>query len=73
MSSDRDRGGRSESGAPQPSEPGTTAGEGPVEPDRGAPAEPPPFLGSWRRLYAIVLVNLVVLILLFYVFTRAFE
>jgi len=33
----------------------------------------PPILKTWRRLYAAVLINLAVLILLFYVFTRAFE
>jgi len=35
--------------------------------------EQPPFGGSWRILYAIVIGNLVVLILLFYAFTRAFS
>lgn len=35
--------------------------------------EEPPFGGSWRVLYAIVIGNLVVLILLFYAFTRAFS
>lgn len=34
--------------------------------------EPPPFGGSWRVLYAAVLVNLVFLIVLFYIFTKAF-
>ena len=34
--------------------------------------EPPPFGGSWRALYAAVLVNLFVLVALFYLFTRAF-
>ena len=34
--------------------------------------EPPPFGGSWRTLYAIVLVNLAVLAALFYLFTRYF-
>jgi hypothetical protein len=34
--------------------------------------EPPPVGGSWRVLYAAVLVNLVVLVALFYLFTRAF-
>ncbi len=34
--------------------------------------EPPPLLGTWRRLYSAVLAYLVFLILLFYVFTRAF-
>jgi hypothetical protein len=32
--------------------------------------EPPPILGTWRRLYTAVLVYLAVLIVLFYVFTR---
>ena len=35
--------------------------------------EEPPFGGSWRVLYAIVIGNLVLLILLFYAFTRAFS
>ncbi|HJQ35223.1 MAG TPA: hypothetical protein VJ866_23935 [Pyrinomonadaceae bacterium] len=35
--------------------------------------EPPPFGGSWRTLYAVVLANLAVLVALFYVFTRAFR
>lgn len=33
----------------------------------------PPFVSSWMRLYVLVLVNLVVLIALFYVFMKAFE
>ena len=33
----------------------------------------PPLVSSWRNLYTIVLVNLVVLIALFYAFTKAFE
>jgi hypothetical protein len=33
---------------------------------------PPPVGGSWRALYAVVLANLAVLVLLFYLFTRAF-
>jgi hypothetical protein len=37
-----------------------------------ATEEPPPFGGSWRNLYAAVLVNLAVLVVLFYLFTRAF-
>ncbi len=32
-----------------------------------------PLLGSWRRLYGVVLGELVILILLFYLFTKAFE
>jgi len=35
--------------------------------------EEPPFGGSWRVLYAIVIGNLVLLILLFYAFTKAFS
>lgn len=44
-------------------------------PALGEPAgeEPPPIGGSWRVLYAIVLVNLLLLILLFYAFTKAFQ
>ena len=33
----------------------------------------PPLVSSWRRLYALVLVNLAVLIAVFYAFTKAFE
>lgn len=35
--------------------------------------EQPPFGGSWRKLYAAVLVNLAALVALFYLFTRAFR
>jgi hypothetical protein len=35
--------------------------------------EPPPFGGSWAKLYAVVLLNLAVLVALFHVFTRAFR
>jgi hypothetical protein len=35
--------------------------------------EPPPFGGSWAKLYTVVLLNLAVLVVLFYVFTRAFR
>lgn len=36
--------------------------------------DPPPPIGkTWRRLYAAVLINLAVLILIFYAFTKAFE
>lgn len=34
---------------------------------------PPPFFESWRALYAIVLAELGVLIILFYLFMKAFE
>jgi hypothetical protein len=36
------------------------------------PDEPPPFLGSWRRIYWGVVLYLTSLILLFWLFTRAF-
>jgi hypothetical protein len=36
------------------------------------PEEPPPFLGSWRRIYTAVILYLIALIVLFYLFTRAF-
>ena len=35
--------------------------------------EPPPVLGNWRRIYLLVAVELVVLIALFYLFTKTFE
>ncbi len=35
--------------------------------------EPPPFGRSWRALYAAVLINLALLIALFYLFTRYFS
>jgi ABC-type glycerol-3-phosphate transport system permease component len=37
------------------------------------PDEPPPFLRTWSRVYAAVLVYLVAVIILFYAFTRAFN
>lgn len=37
------------------------------------PDEPPPFLGTWPRVYAAVLVYLAVIILVFYVFTLIFN
>jgi hypothetical protein len=33
---------------------------------------PPPFGGSWKTLNTIVLINLAVLVVLFYLFTRYF-
>lgn len=35
--------------------------------------ESPPFGGSWAVLYAAVLLNLALLVVLFYLFTRAFR
>ena len=40
---------------------------------REDPDEPPPFLGTWRRIYAGVLIYLVVIISAFYLFTRAYR
>ena len=37
-----------------------------------APDEAPPFLGSWRNIYALVLAFLAIDILLLYAFTKAF-
>jgi hypothetical protein len=34
---------------------------------------PPTIFKSWKRLYGIVFLNLVILVLLFYLFTKAFE
>jgi hypothetical protein len=35
--------------------------------------EPPPFLGTWTRVYRAILVYLVLIILGFYVFTRIYQ
>jgi hypothetical protein len=35
--------------------------------------EPPPFLGTWRRVYAAVLVYLCLIMLACYLFTRAYR
>ena len=40
---------------------------------REVPDEAPPFLGTWRRVYIGVLVYLVVLVTVFYLFTRAYR
>jgi len=40
---------------------------------RDAEAEPPPFGGSWGRLYAIVVIALLVEIVLFAAFTAVFR
>lgn len=37
------------------------------------PEEPPPILGSWNRLYALVIGGLVACILLFALFARVFR
>lgn len=35
--------------------------------------EPPPVLKKWSRLYLVVMINLVLWLLIFYVFRRLFE
>jgi len=40
---------------------------------REVPDEPPPFLGTWRRVYVGILIYLVVIITVFYLFTRAYR
>jgi hypothetical protein len=37
------------------------------------PDEPPPFLGTWKRIYITVAVYLGAVIILFYWFTRTFN
>jgi hypothetical protein len=37
------------------------------------PDEPPPFLGSWRRVYIAVIVYLALIIAGFFLFTRAYQ
>jgi hypothetical protein len=44
----------------------------PTEKNEGE-RERPPFFSSWGRLYAAVLLNLALQILLFIIFTRAFK
>jgi hypothetical protein len=44
-----------------------------LEVDKNINDLPPAIFKSWRRLYGIVLLNLIVLILLFYLFTKAFD
>jgi hypothetical protein len=44
----------------------------PPKPDSNG-EDPPPIGGTWRILYAAVLLNLALLILLFYAFTKAFS
>ena len=34
--------------------------------------EPPPILGTWNRLYAAVVMYLVVIIILFFIFEKVF-
>ncbi|MFQ5708139.1 MAG: hypothetical protein ACE5HO_11850 [bacterium] len=45
----------------------------PTDFDQNAQEEPPPVFKSWNRLYTAVFLNLVFLIVLFYLFTRMFD
>ncbi|MGI8746537.1 MAG: hypothetical protein ACR2NN_28970 [Bryobacteraceae bacterium] len=47
-------------------------GDTPAPARRVVADEPPPFLGTWRRVYVAVLVYLGLLIFAFYLFTRAY-
>ena len=38
-----------------------------------APDEPPPFLGTWRRIYIAILIYLGAIIAVFSLFTRAYR
>jgi hypothetical protein len=40
---------------------------------REVPDEAPPFLGTWQRVYIGILIYLVVIIIAFYLFTRAYR
>ena len=42
-------------------------------PDEPLPEDRPPILGSWRRLYTVVLLHLFFWIAVFYVFTVRFD
>jgi hypothetical protein len=37
------------------------------------PEPPPPFLGSWRRVYAFILIYLALVITALYLFTKAYQ
>jgi len=41
--------------------------------NKNAEDSPPPIFGSWNKIYGFVLFTLIALILLFYLFTKAFE
>jgi hypothetical protein len=41
-----------------------------VTPERDDRSEPPPLIGSWRNVYALIVLVLAVLICLFYALTR---
>ena len=56
----------------KPASPDDPGGGSPHLPSEN-PDAPLPILGAWRHLYIVVILNLALLIALFYLFTRAFE
>ena len=44
-----------------------------MKPPESLRDEPPPFFGTWGRVYVGVVIYLAILIGLFYLFTRAFQ
>jgi len=44
-----------------------------IKEDKKETAAPPPFLGSWKNIYWLLMGNLAVLIILFYLFTKYFS
>ena len=40
---------------------------------REVPDDPPPFLGTWKRVYIAVMIYLALVIVTFYFFARAFR
>jgi len=40
---------------------------------RDVPDDPPPFLGTWRRVYIATVIYLAALIFGFYLFTRVYQ
>jgi len=41
--------------------------------DNAVNEEKPPILGSWKKIYFAVILNVIVLIILFYFFSEAFK
>lgn len=44
-----------------------------IEVEKNTSEDPPPILRAWSRLYALVLIELALCILLFYLFERVFS
>jgi len=55
------------------SEPAGPAASRPAADERGGADEPPPILGRWSRLYALVVLELVAVILGLYWLTHRFD